>query len=75
VQLRAPLSVLRRRLDGDDRAALGKLTDLERLGQLVRHLDLSPLHASDLRIDTAETNPEDAARAILNALRDDSTPS
>jgi chloramphenicol 3-O-phosphotransferase len=68
VCLGAPLAALESRLGNDDRRSLGKLTDVCRLRELVEQYDLSPLHRTDLEIDTGMIGPEAAARAIQAAL-------
>ena len=68
VQLEAPVAVLEQRLANADRQELGKLIDVRRLRELLAELDLSPLHPSDLRIDTTKIDAEEAARAISGAL-------
>lgn len=71
VCLNAPLAALESRLGNDDRRSLRKLTDVRRLRELIEEYDLSPLHRTDLEIDTAMMDPEVAARAIQTALPDD----
>lgn len=68
VCLNAPLHVLERRLGNDDRRSLRKLTDVGRLHELVEAYDLSPLHPTDLQIDTDMTDPETAAQMIRTAI-------
>jgi hypothetical protein len=68
VQLTAPPEVLEGRLGSADRHELGKLTDAERLRELLGGLDQSPLNPSDLCIDTSTTGPDAAAAVIARAL-------
>lgn len=69
VQVTAPPSVLEERLDGDSRKAHKKLLEVRRLRELLDGFDWSPLHATDLRVDTSALLPGDAARQIATALR------
>ncbi len=71
VQLTAPLPVLQNRVAGKSRRQYGKLLDPARLRDQVQHLDLSPLHPSDLVIDTSQIGPDAAARIIADALADE----
>ncbi|HZU74188.1 MAG TPA: hypothetical protein VE990_15605 [Acidimicrobiales bacterium] len=68
VRLHAPLGCLEDRVDGEDRRQLGKLTEADRLRQLVGGIDQAPLHPSDLSIDTSRTDPGAAAQVIVEAL-------
>jgi chloramphenicol 3-O-phosphotransferase len=67
VQLTAPPEILEARLPAASRVAHRKLTDPGRLRELLARHDPAPLHADDLRIDTSEVSPRDAARQIAEA--------
>ena len=68
VRLAAPITALEGRLRNDDRRALGKLTDVRLLHELVDDYDLSPLHVTDVQFDTAKTHPDAAVEAILASV-------
>ena len=64
VQLTAPPDVLERRLLEPSRQALQKLGDAARLHELLDCFDPTPLHPSDLVVDTSRHSPVEAAAAI-----------
>lgn len=68
VRITAPLAVLTERVVAESRRPHGKLLDPDRLREIVASLDETSLHPDDLVIDTSVTSPEEAARAILQAL-------
>lgn len=68
VSLAAPLAVLEQRVSAETRKPHGKLVDPGRLRELVSDMDPSPLHPSDLTIDTSLMAPDEAARLIAEAV-------
>jgi cytidylate kinase len=69
VRLTAPIDVLCERVDGDDRVAMQKLVNADRLRVQVGGYDPPALEADDLVIDTSVTSVEDAAHQIAAAIR------
>ncbi len=68
VGLTAPADVLEARLADESRRAHGKLLEGARLRELLAGLDISPLQAGDVVIDTSVTSADDAAAAIAGLL-------
>lgn len=68
VQLIAPQAELERRLADDSRRRHGKLLDVDRHRELLADHDPRPLHTGDLRLDTSELTPDEAARRIAAEL-------
>jgi predicted kinase len=67
VQLTAAPEVLERRLGNTSRLDHAKLIDVARLRELLAQLDPTPLHESDLTIDTGVLAPEAAAQRVAAA--------
>jgi hypothetical protein len=68
VQIAAPQLVLEERVSGSSRVGHGKLVDVQRLRELLRTHDPSPLHATDLRVDSSKVSPTEAAARIAAAI-------
>lgn len=68
VQLIAPAEVLEARVGAESRQQHGKLLDPARLREMLAAHDPSPLHDDDVVIDTATTDPPDAARVIAASV-------
>ena len=68
VRLTAPVDVLCTRVGSDDRRAMGKIVDADRLRRRLAEHDEPAVHDDDLTIDTAVTSPVDAARRIADVL-------
>jgi chloramphenicol 3-O-phosphotransferase len=64
VQLTAPADVLEARLGEPTRHGHRKLTDPDRLRDLLRTFDATPLHPDDLVVDTSRTAPPEAAALV-----------
>jgi hypothetical protein len=68
VQLTATAGTLEDRLGNDSRREHGKLLDVSRLRELLADLDPTPLHDTDLTIDTGMVTPDEAAKLIAAAV-------
>lgn len=68
VQLVAPQAELERRLADDSRRRHGQLLDVDRHRELLADHDPRPLHQGDLRLDTSELTPDEAAHRIAAEL-------
>jgi shikimate kinase len=68
VRLTAPASTLEERLANESRQSHQKLTDVERLREMLAVFDPAPLHPQDLTIDTSVTGPDEAARIVAAQL-------
>lgn len=69
VRVTAPLPVLEERVNNESRQMHKKLVEVGRLRELVSALDQTSLHVDDLVIDTSLVGPEEAAIAVLEAVR------
>lgn len=69
VQLTAPVDTLIERVDSTSRRELGKLVKAERLVELLTQLDPSPLHSSDVVLDTADLSPSESAAQVVAHLQ------
>ena len=67
VQLTAPAAVLEDRLGNDSRRGHEKLVDVTRLRELLAVFDATPLHETDLTIDTSTVPADEAAQLIARA--------
>lgn len=75
VHLTAPAHVLENRVADESRRVHDKLVEVGLLRQLLAELDPSPLHRTDLSIDTSALTPEAAVDLIAVAInRAGSTP-
>lgn len=70
VRLVAPAEVLCDRVGSDDRRAIGKLVDPDRLRTRLAIHDQPQVNDDDLVIDTSVLSVDDAARAIAAALNE-----
>jgi len=70
VELRATEAVLRARVGNESRKALGKVTDPDRLSQVLTERDLtaSVKHPGVLTLDTSTRTPTESAKAILEVI-------
>ena len=70
VQVVAPPEELERRLTNESRRRRHKLTDVGRLRELMASHDASPLHPTDLSVDTARLSPDEAVDLIVSSSPD-----